>query len=328
MANRFQVLITDRAWPDCRIEREVLAGVGADVIEAETPDEANLLALATHADAIAACWAQVTPAVVDAAQRCQVVARFGIGLDNIPVDACTARGIPVTFVPDYCIPEVADHTIALILAAVRNIAFHHLRTKQGEYDLAAAPTPRRLSGLQLGLVGFGRIARAVLPRARALGLRVAATTPSGNDHGTGCPMVSSEELLAQSDILSLHCPLADTTRNLINATTLALMPENAVLINTSRGGLIDHHAVLQALQGNRLGGLAMDVFEPEPPELSDSLFADERVIATPHTGFLSKESVEELRRRTAQQIADVLTGRLPEHVVNPEVCGHLAATPR
>ena len=328
MGDGFRVLITDRAWPDCTIEQEVLAGVGARVIEAASADESTLVELAADVDAIAACWAQVTPAVVDASPRCRIVARFGIGLDNIPVDACTARGIPVTFVPDYCIPEVADHTIALMLAALRGIASHHLRTKQGNYDLAAAPTPRRLSGLQLGLVGLGRIGRAVVPRARALGLRVVASTPSADDHDTGCPMLSLEELLRSSDVVSLHCPLSAPTHHLLNHTTLAWMRDDAVLINTSRGGLVDHHAVWQALKQQQLGGLAMDVYDPEPPDLSDPLFADERVIATPHAAFLSRESVEELRRRTAGQVADVLAGRMPEHVVNPEVCGHLAADSR
>jgi D-3-phosphoglycerate dehydrogenase len=325
MADGFQVLITDRAWPDCRIEREVLLEAGADVLEAPDSSEDTLLECASGVDAIAACWAQVTPQIIDAARNCRIVARFGIGLDNIPVEACTLRGIPVTYVPDYCIPEVADHTIALLLSAVRKTAFFHLHTKQGQYQLAAGPPLRRLSGLTLGLVGFGRIARAVVPRARALGLNVIATTPSGDDHGTGCPMTSFEDLLRTSDVVSLHCPLSEGTHHMINRTSLDWLQPHAVLINTSRGGLIDHAATWEALQRDALGGLALDVFDPEPPDLSDPLFADQRVIATPHAAFLSQESVEELRRRTARQIADVLSGRMPEHVVNPETCGHLTA---
>jgi D-3-phosphoglycerate dehydrogenase len=324
MGNAFRVLITDRAWPDCQIEQQILAEVGATVVEADSTDESTLVELAADADAIAACWAEITPAVIAAADRCRIVARFGIGLDNIPIDACSQRGIPVTHVPDYCIPEVADHTIALMLAALRNIAVHHHRTKLGHYDLAATPPPRRLDTLQLGLVGLGRIAQAVVPRARAMGLHVVASTPSGNDHRTDCPMLSIEDLLRSSDVVSLHCPLSNTTQHLINQTTIDWMPDHAVLINTSRGGLIDHHALWQALENNRLGGLAIDVFDPEPPDLDQPLFAHQKVIATPHAAFLSRESVEELRTRTARQIADVLDGRLPECVVNPEVCGHLA----
>ena len=325
MADGFRVLITDRAWPDCQIERDVLLEVGAQLLEAPDSSEATLLEFASGVDAIAACWAQVTPQIVDAAPNCKIVARFGIGLDNIPVEACTLRGIPVTYVPDYCIPEVADHTIALLLSAVRKTAFFHLHTKQGEYALAAGPPLRRLSGLTLGLVGFGRIARAVVPRARALGLNVVATTPSGDDHGTGCPMMPFEDLLRTSDVVSLHCPLSKDTHHMIDRTSLDWLQPHAVLINTSRGGLIDHAAAWEALQRDTLGGLALDVFDPEPPNLSDPLFADQRVIATPHAAFLSQESVEELRRRTARQVADVLAGRMPEHVVNPETCGHLTS---
>ncbi len=323
MGHALRVLITDRAWPDCDIEREILARVGAEVVEATSTDEDELIQLARDTDAIAACWAQVTPAVVAAASRCKIVARFGIGLDNIPVAACTERDIPVTFVPDYCIPEVADHTIALMLASLRKTAFYHLRTKRGEYNLSAGPTLRRLAGLQLGLVGFGRIAQAVVPRARALGLHVVATSLSQDDHGTQCPMIPRDELFRSSDVVSLHCPLTEHNRHLVNAQAFATMPSHAVLINTSRGGLVDHDAAWQALQQQQIGGLALDVFDPEPPDLNQPLFADERVVVTPHAGFLSQESVEELRRRTAHQVANALTGRMPEHVVNPEACRHL-----
>ena len=319
-----RVLSTDRAWPDCEIERAILAPIGAEVVEANSTDEAELIRLAREADAIAACWAQVTPSVIAAATRCKIVARFGIGVDNIPVAACTQRGIPVTFVPDYCITEVADHTIALMLASLRKTAFFHLRTKRGEYDLSAGPTLRRLSGLQLGLVGFGRIAQAVVPRARALGLNVVANSLSQIDHGTQCPMLPLDELFRSSDVVSLHCPLTAHNRHLVDAQAFQTMPSHAIVINTSRGGLVDHDAAWHALDQKQIGGLALDVFDPEPPDLNQPLFADERVIVTPHAGFLSQESVDELRRRTAQQVANVLTGRMPEHVVNTETCDHLA----
>ena len=138
-------------------------------------------------------------------------------------------------------------------------------------------------------------------------------------------MLPFEDLLRTSDVVSLHCPLSDDTHHMIDRTSLDWLQPHAVLITTSRGGLIDHAAAWEALQRDRIGGLALDVFDPEPPDLSDPLFADHRVIATPHAAFLSQESVEELRRRTAHQIADVLSGRMPEHVVNPETCGHLTA---
>lgn len=323
MADALQVLITDRAWPDSHVERDILANVGAEVIEADDSQESTLVELAANADAIATCWAQVTTAVIEASPKCQIIARFGIGLDNIAIDTATERGIPVTYVPDYCVPEVSDHTVALLLTALRKTAFFHQQTKSGHYALSEGPPLRRLAGQRLGLIGLGRIGQAVVPKARALGFEVVAHTPSANDHGTGCPMLSLDELLSTSDAVSLHLPLTDDNHQMLNANALALMPDHAVVINTSRGGLVDHAAVWDALRNDRLGGLALDVFDPEPPDLSDPLFADHRVIATPHAAFLSRESLHELRSRTARQVADVLVGRLPEHVVNPAVCQHL-----
>jgi D-3-phosphoglycerate dehydrogenase len=321
MCPPFRVLITDRAWPDCSIERSVLASVGAEVVEAPQCDEATLIELARDADAIGTNWAPVTANVVRAARRCRTVARFGIGLDNISVTTATELAIPVTNVPDYCVAEVSDHALALLLAAARNVAFFHARTKSGEYRLSAAPPMRRLSGATLGLIGFGQIARAVYPKARALGMRVLAHSRSSNDFGTGCPMVTLGELLERSDFISLHVPLSDSTRHLLSGPQFGRMKPSAWLINTSRGALIDGAALRESLAGGRIAGAALDVFDPEPPDLSDPLYRDERVIVTPHAAFSSEESLCEVRTRASRQIADALKGVRPANVVNPEVYG-------
>ena len=316
---RYRVLVTDRAWPDLDVERQILARADAEVIEAENADESTLLVLAPDVDAIAVCWAKLTPAIVNAAKRCRVISRLGIGLDNIPVELATSLGIPVTNVPDYCVDEVAEHTLAVLLSVARNLPFFHHRTKSGEYALRAAPPMHRLTGRTLGLVGLGRIGRAVATRARALGLNVLATTGSGTDGGTGCRMVSLQELLAESDWVSLHLPLSVDSRHLFRLREFETMRRTAWIINTSRGGLIDHAELWTALQRNLIAGAALDVFDPEPPDLSQPLFRDERVLVTPHSAFLSAESLLELRTRTANQIAAVLQGERPECVVNPEV---------
>ncbi len=319
MCPAFRVLITDRAWPDCSLERSLLASVGADVVEAPRSDEATLIELARDADAIGTNWAQVTDKLIRAAPRCRIVARFGIGLDNISVPTATELGIPVTNVPDYCVPEVSDHALALLLAAARNITFFHQRTKAGEYQLSAGPSMRRLSGATLGLIGLGQIARALFPKARALGMNVIAHSRRSDDGGTGCRMVSLDELLTQSDFISLHAPLTESTHHLISGPQFARMKPTAWLINTSRGGLVDAAALLEAVQAGRIGGAALDVFEPEPPDLSQALYRDERVIVTPHAAFLSEESLCEVRTRASRQMADALRGVRPENVVNPEV---------
>ena len=211
------------------------------------------------------------------------------------------------------------HALALLLACARKIGFFHSEIKRGKYDLQAAGPMHRLSQQTLGLIGFGRIAQALLPKARALGLRVVAHSPSGNDHGLGVPMVSLDELFETSDFISLHCPLNDKTRHLISSDALARIKPSAYIINTSRGGLIDSGALWDALQQSRIAGAGLDVFEQEPPDLSDPLLADPRVIASPHAAFVSVESLHDLRMRSAHQILAALQGERPVNVVNPQI---------
>lgn len=318
MSPKYRVLITDRAWPDCEVERNELARVDAEVIEAPPEaDEQTLIEHATGVDAIATCWAQVTEAVIAAAPDCKTVARLGIGLDNIDVEYATSQKIPVTNVPDYCIPEVADHAIALMLASLRNVAFFHLQTKQGVYDLSAAPMPRRVSELTMGVFGFGLTGQALAERAKAFGMKVIATNTSGNDYGTGTTMVSFDELVEQSDVISIHAPLTEATQHQFDQGVFERMKPTALIINTSRGGLIDFAALKGALENDQIAGAALDVFDPEPPDLSDPFFQDDRVIATPHAAFISKESLDQLRQQAARQIADLLVGRETTNVVNP-----------
>lgn len=316
---KWRVLITDRAWPDTSLEQQVLQQIDAEIVEPAATDEATLAAAATDVDAIATNWAKVTPAVISAATQCRIVARLGIGVDNIAIPTATARGIPVTNCPDYCIPEVADHTLGLVLALARRIAFLHLETKQGRYSLNDVQSMRRLSTQTLGLFGLGRTGQEVAVRARAFGFRVIAHTASGSDHGTGCPMVSFDQLLAESDFLSLHAPLTPATRHRFSQQEFARLRPGACLINTSRGGLIDEAALLQALQSHQLAGAALDVFDPEPPDLTQPLFRDPRVIVTPHAAFVSVESLHDLRTRVMQQIVMVLSGQRPPNVLNPQI---------
>jgi D-3-phosphoglycerate dehydrogenase len=311
-----RVLFTDLPWGEAELERPILDSIPAEIVIAPDGDEATLVRLAADVDAIATCWAKVTARVIEAAPRLRIVARMGIGLDNIDLKTAAARGVPVTNVPDYCIEEVADHALALLLAMSRNVAFFHLRTKSGEYNLKAGPPMRRLAGQTLGLLGLGRIGRRVVEKARGLGLKVIAHTASGQHHGTGCEMVSLDELLRRSDFLSLHAPLTPQTRHVLNDEAFAKMKPTAAVINTSRGPLVDPESLWRALQNNRIAGAGLDVFEPEPPDLSLPLYRDERVIVTPHAAFVSEEALADLRRRVAEQIRARLTGGAPENIVN------------
>jgi D-3-phosphoglycerate dehydrogenase len=319
MPRRFRVLVTDRAWPDTAVEQRVLSKIGAEAVEPASTSESDLVAVARNVDAIATNWARVTPAVIEASGKCKIVARFGIGVDNIAVDAATRLRIPVTNCPDYCVSEVSDHALGLLLACARQIGLFHWRTKLQKYDPSTRLPIQRLAGQTLGLLGLGNTARELVPKAKALGLRVISHTPSGNDYGTGVPMVSFDELLQASDYISIHAPLTGGTRHLFNTDSLRRMRPTAYLINTSRGGLIDHDALWVALQNHQLAGAALDVFEPEPPDLSQPLFQDDRVIVTPHAAFVSEQSIQQLRVEAMENIIVALSGGRPNNVINPQI---------
>ncbi len=314
-----KILVTDHPWLDLDVERSILEPLNIEIVDAPDGDEETLCRLSGGVFAIAACWAKVTEKVIRQATRCKIICRMGIGLDNIDIETATELGIPVTNVPDYCIEEVADHAVGLVLALARNIGFYHLRTKHSEYDLSAGPPMHRLRGRRLGLIGFGRIGREVYQRAIAFGLDVVACTPSRNSHGTDCEMVSLEELIATSDIISLHAPLTEQTRHLIDESSIQKMKPGVVVVNTSRGPLIDPDALKRGLEQGIIAGAGLDVFEPEPPDLSCSLYQSERVIVTPHAAFVSEESLIDLRTSTANQIAAMLNQEVPGNVVNPAV---------
>jgi D-3-phosphoglycerate dehydrogenase len=316
---RFKVLLTDYAWPDLEIERETLAAADAELIVAESTDAQSLAKLAGDADAIMTNWANVPASVIEAAPMCRIVARLGIGLDNIDVACATRRMIPVTNVPDYCLVEVAEHALALVFALGRKIAHYHLETKSGRYELQSGPSLKRMEGQTLGIVGLGAIGRTLAARALGVGLCAIATNRSGRCDREGVRMCSLDELLRKSDYVSLHVPLSDQTRQMIGRGELARMKPAAYLINTARGGLVDHAALAEALAAGKLAGAALDVQESEPPDLSLPPYNDPRVIVTPHAAFYSEESVADLRRRASEQVAIRLRGGVPENVVNPEV---------
>jgi D-3-phosphoglycerate dehydrogenase len=317
---RFKVLITDYAWPDVEIERRTLAEIDAELIVAEKKqqDAAGLAALAKEyqVDAIMTNWAKVPQPVIEASPRCRIVSRLGIGLDNIDVAYCTSRKIPVTNIPDYCLIEVAEHALALLLALSRKVAFYHHATKSGRYELQSGPKLRRIEGQTLGIVGLGNIGRKLAEKAMPLGLKVIATSRTGKNPLPGVTFVSLDELLATSDYISLHVPVTPETKHLIGAAQLAKVKPSAYLINTARGGLIDQPALAAALNAGQLAGAALDVQDPEPPDLSQPPFNDPRVIVTPHAAFVSEESLADLRSRVARQVATRLTGGVPENVVN------------
>jgi D-3-phosphoglycerate dehydrogenase / 2-oxoglutarate reductase len=312
------VAVTDSVFPNLDPAREVLSKIGAEIRLAKdvTPDA--ILEIAREADAVLTTYAKITAAVIQQLKRCRVIARFGIGVDNVDVPAATNAGIVVTRVPDYCLDEVSDHTMALLLALVRKIPSSNARTQSGKWEMRAVVPIHRMRGTVLGLVAFGQIAQLVAPKAQAFGIRVVTYDPYVSKQvaeRAGVEQVEFEELLKISDYISIHTPLLPATHHLFNADVLRQMKPTAYLINTARGPIIDETALASALDQGHLAGAALDVMEQEPPSGSP-LFGRENVIVTPHTSFYSEESLVDLQTKAANEVVRVLSGEAPRNPVN------------
>jgi D-3-phosphoglycerate dehydrogenase len=316
-----RVLVTDQVFGGISIERGLLEPLGVEVVEAPVADEATLVRLAAGVAGMLVCYAKISDAVLEAAApTCKVVARYGIGYDNVPIDTATRLGIVVTNVPDYCLDEVADHTFALLLAVARGIAFMDRDVRVGQWKVPTSGI-HRLEGRRLALLGVGRIGRRVAGRAQAFGLDVIAYDPFIKEWDvTGVTRAASvEEAVAEADFISLHAPLTPENHHLIGAATIAAMKRVPVIINTARGGLVDLAAATSALDDGSLGGIAFDVTEPEPLPADHPLRSHPRALITPHASFYSAEAQDELQLRAAEEVARSLHGEPPRCPVNPEV---------
>ena len=322
MSRRWRVLVTDYAWADLNEERAILEAADASVLAAETGDEAELIRLAADVDGILTCWKSVTAGVLNAAARCQAVGRLGIGLDNIDVACATTLGMVVTNVPAYCLDEVSDHAMGLILACSRKIAFYDRAAKSGVYDLKSGTPLYRLAGKSLGIFGFGKIGRVLARKAAAFGMRILAHDPlvtPEQAREAGVTLVSFEALLGESDFISIHAPLVEGTRRFFSGDVFRRMKPTAFLINTARGEIVDTGALTAAIDEGLLAGAGLDVFPIEPPAAGDPILRHPKIVVTPHAAFNSVESLIDLRQIAARQIAQILGGVRPDFIVNPQV---------
>jgi len=320
-----KILVTDFAWNDLQIEQQMLSPLNATLVAAKTGEEDELVQLAADVQGIFTNWKRVSRRVIENAPSCKAIVRYGVGLDNIDVPFATDSGIVVANVPNYCLEEVSDHALALLLALARKVTIFDRSTKNGIYDLRLGTPFYRLRGKILGLVGLGQIGTAVARKALGLGLKVIAFSRSGMPARTGTETVeavSFSELLNHSDYISLHVPLTPETRHLFNTAAFRQMKPTAFLINTARGDVIDSSALLSALDENLIAGAALDVLPKEPPDADDPLLRHPRIVVTPHAAFNSVESLEELRMTASAEMRDILQGKKPEFVVNPDVLRH------
>jgi D-3-phosphoglycerate dehydrogenase / 2-oxoglutarate reductase len=313
------VVITDHVFPSLAIEHELLGALGAKVVPLQARSEADLLDAVTDAEGLLVCYAPVTGRVIDRLSRCRIIARYGIGVDNVDLEAASAKGIVVTNVPDYCVDEVSDHALALLLACARRIVALASCVRAGRWEARDAAPVHRLRGRVLGLIGFGKIPRRLTEKARALGLDVIAADPyvDGTDmEASGARKVSLQALLAEADFVSIHAPLVPETRHLVGEAQLRAMKRTAYLINTARGPLVEEAALLRALQEGWIAGAALDVLPHEPPAPDHPLRHLENVVLTPHVAFYSVESVEELQRKATEEVVRALRGQPPRCPVN------------
>ncbi len=321
-----KVLVTDYVWPTTDPERAVIEAGGAELIVAPDGDEDTLIKLARDVDGIMTCFAKVTENVVRAAEKCIVISRYGVGVDNIAVDTATELGIVVTYVPDYCVDEVSDHVIGMMLGWNRRIVMHNDDTKRSGWGNAGLGFRiMRLRDKTFGVVGFGRIGRAAAEKAKAFGMNVLASDPfvSAEDMAAvGVEKVELDKLLQKSHFVTLHSPLIPQTANMMSTEQFDQMRDDAFLINCASGGLIDEDALHDALTTDKIAGAGLDVLVDLAPPIDHRIIQLDNVIVTPHTAFFSQEATLELEERAAGEVIRVFTGQMPENLVNRAVLDH------
>ena len=308
-----KVFITDYGFSDIHQERHIITSAGHDLLAGQCKSPEAVLEAAADADVLLVQWAPITSAVINGLNKCRVIVRYGIGVDNVDLVAAKARGIPVCNVPDYCIDEVADHAVAMALSLARQLPMMDRRVRAGTWKITPDHPMPALSTMTFAAAGLGRIARAVLARAGAFGCRPAAYDPYVKPEvfaANGIMRLTLEEMFRQADVLSLHMPLTPETRHLINPATLAKMKPTAIIINTARGGLIDTVALAEALQSGVIAGAGLDVFDPEPLSMEHPLRNCRNAILTSHVGWFSDESVPKLQRLAAEEVVRALRGEV------------------
>lgn len=319
---KYKVVITEAEYKSFELEKEELNKVGAELIIGQCKTEDEIIQIAKDADGLIVQYASITRRVIEALKKCKAIARYGVGVDSIDVEAATEHGICIVNVPEYCLDEVSDHTIALALACARKVVMLNDAVKKGIWDFKISEPIFRLRNMKLGLVGFGNIARMVSLKAQAFGLSVVAYDPyisSSIMTQNNVKKVSLGDLLKEADIMSLHLPLTKDTKYMFTEKEFKLMKDTAFIINTGRGHIIKEEDLYRALNEKWIAGAGLDVIEKEPIDLNSDLLKLENVIITPHVAFYSEESLKDLQRSAAKGVAQVLKGETSSSIVNKEV---------
>ncbi len=317
--SKFKVALVHTIFPQLDIEHEVIEKAGGVLVVAKGQKEEQMIEVVKDADAIVTVYAEVTEKVINSAEKCKIIVRTGIGVNNIDIDAATKRGIYVANIPDYCFDEVSDHALALALALARKVVILDKKVKNKEWNFEGAQPILAMRGQTFGLVGFGNIPKEVARKVKVFGFEVIAYDPyvkPEDAQALGVKMVDLETLLKESDFVSLHAPLTEETRHMINEKTLRIMKPTAFLINTARGPLVDEKAIYKALKEKWIAGAGLDVLEQEPPAADNPLLSLNNVIITPHAAFTSDKSEIALRVKAMEEAVRGALGNKPKSWVN------------
>jgi D-3-phosphoglycerate dehydrogenase len=304
--SRFRVVVTDQVFPDVDKERALIEEAGGS-LDVAGGDRQQVLQQCQDADALLNTYFPFSAEDIAGLRRCRIIARYGIGVDNIDLAAAQAAGIAVTNVPDYCVEEVALHTVTLILALARRLGAADALVRSGGWGASKLGEVRRLSTLTVGLLGYGRIARQVAATLSPLTAGVLVHDPYVSEVGPGERLVDLETLAASADIVSVHCPLTPQTRDLVDAKFLATMKPGSMLVNTSRGPIVVLADVVAALESGGLAGAGLDVFPTEPPDAA-RLASVPNLLMSPHSAFYSREAIAESQRKATTQVLKALRG--------------------
>ena len=314
------VAITDWTFPNLNVEEEIFRAAGIEVVAKQCRSESELIDLCANADTVITQFARINAAVIASMTRARAIVRYGIGVDNVDIEAARQRGIPVCNVPDYCIDEVADQTLAFILATTRQVVPHARSLRDGKWGLVGNLSDMKaLRDLTVSVVGFGRIGREVVKRLKPFKCAVQVFDPVVEPQRIeeqGARSVSWEEALANADVLTLHCPSTPQTRRMMNPRTFAQLKRGAILINVGRGDLVDPAALIAALQSGHLHAAALDVFDPEPIPSDHPIRSHPNVILAPHISSCSMPAVTKLRESVAQIACSAIRGEALNSVVN------------
>ena len=313
------IAVADSVFPNLELAKEALTRVNAGEFQmSEDGSASSILAVAAYADALFVTYSQINAEVIAGLNNCKVIGRFGIGVDNIDLVAAGEKGITVCYAPVYCLDEVSDHAMALLLACARKIPFANKRASEGRWEMPAVVPIGRFRGKTIGLIGLGNIPQKIVGKAQAFGINVIASDPY-------CPedvfsrlnveKVELDDLLGRSDYVSVHAPLTPETENMFNMEAFKKMKNTAFLINTARGPLVEINDLAAALDAGEIAGAGLDVLPEEPPAADNPLLGRDDVVLTPHTGFYSEDALLDLQTTVATDVASVLAGEEPKYPI-------------